>query len=70
MTIKELSDLAVISQSHARYILSGKRHASRKLAKRLEEKTGVRAEAWVFPEVFYNPHLTPGIREREQKKAG
>jgi plasmid maintenance system antidote protein VapI len=63
MTAQELSELAGISLSHARYIISGQRTASRKLAETLEEKTGIRAEAWLFPDKYYNPIIKKAVNE-------
>lgn len=37
-----------ISQRHLDYMLSGERNASPSLARRLELKTGIKKELWVF----------------------
>jgi transcriptional regulator with XRE-family HTH domain len=39
-------------------ILKGRRKPSARLAKRLEEATGVPRHAWLWPDEYKNPYLT------------
>ena len=47
-------------------ILKGRRRPSSRLAKRLEEVTGIPRYAWLWPEEFKNPYL-PGTKKKKSK---
>lgn len=49
--------MAGCSQTYIHYVFNGDRIPSTKMAKRLEQITGVCREAWLWPERHYNPYI-------------
>ncbi len=52
--IKELAKKCGCSKAMMYYIIAGTRAPSRKLATRFELVTGVKREAWIWPEHYKN----------------
>lgn len=57
MDKQRICDNLGITRSWLDMILAGKGRPSAKLARLLEEETGVSAEAWIFPDRHKNPYL-------------
>lgn len=55
MKIKQLAQKTGTSFKHVWAICRGKARASTKLAKALENVTGISRLAWLYPEEFHNP---------------
>lgn len=57
MTRQQIAEKAGCSRQHIDFILAGKRRPSKDLSERLEEVTGIKAEAWIFPDRHRNPYF-------------
>jgi plasmid maintenance system antidote protein VapI len=57
MTASEFSEQFKVTKRYAEMILSGKRTAGKKLAIRLEAKTGIPRLCWLYPETYTNPYI-------------
>lgn len=66
--VRQIAQAGDISERYAYYLVKRERRASPDLADRLAQRTGVPAEAWLFPDRHPNPFLDPqrvSIREPE-----
>jgi plasmid maintenance system antidote protein VapI len=56
-----------ISLRHMNDIIRGRRKPSYGLAKKFEDATGIKRQAWIWPEDFANPLITlPEVRSQDR----
>ena len=61
---RELAQMLGVSHQHILYILRGERKPSPAMAERLETVTGIRREAWIWPEKYGNAYVEAHEQER------
>ena len=67
ITYRTIAKDANVSVSTIKKIMAGYRRASVKMATRLEEVTGIPAEAWVLPEKFDLRKRYQELKERMER---
>lgn len=66
--LQELAARVGIHVTYLWYILNDRRRPSRFVAKRLEEETGIKASAWIWPEEHRNTMIERYQRDKEASK--
>ena len=65
---RELSQRLGITHQYVKYILSGERVPSARMAEQLEKVTGVKREAWVWPEKYANPYVIAYAEHKKERR--
>jgi transcriptional regulator with XRE-family HTH domain len=60
---QELARKVGVTQQYISCITNGKRTPSAAVAALLEQATGVRREAWIWPHLFWNPYIVGSGKE-------